>query len=176
MHTRSISPYENRSCSGSTGYERSIASSSPHVTTIPGSFESPQPGHTMIANQAWSPPVIPSTEQPFTYTYPRSVTYQQPPVYSAGAPTNTSYSVWNTISSTVGMGCTTPDPAHQTIYASLWPSSGHGNFYPGPAHQQTAVPSTTSHVTSWQHYASEDISTGIAIDPYGRRYYTYDHS
>lgn len=177
-NTRSTSPYEDRSYSGSIGYERSVASSSPPITTVSGSFESPRPGQTTIVNQTWSTPIIPSAEQPLAYTYPQSVVYQ-PAVYSTGGPATTSYPVWNTISSRTNTGYTASDSAHAMTYSSYtapWPSPANENFYAGSIHQQMAGPSGAPPATSWQHQTSEYFPNGIAVDPYGRRYFTYDPS
>ncbi|KAF1923129.1 uncharacterized protein M421DRAFT_331535 [Didymella exigua CBS 183.55] len=171
--TRSKSPYEDRSCSESVGYERSIASSSPHIATVLGNLESPHLDHTATANQTWSEtPFIPSIEQPL-----RPVTCLQSLSYNMGTPTATSYPVWSTIPSVASTGYVTTDPAHQSMYssrASIWPS--FECFYSGSVHQQTNIPSTVSYATLWQHNTSEDVPAGIAIDPHGWRYYTYGPS
>lgn len=179
MHTRSTSPYEDRSCSESVGCEHSVASSSPHIPTVPDSFESPQSHYTQTATQPWIPPAIVSTEQSFLYTYPHLAANQRSTAYDMGALPTTNSPVWSTIPSTASTGYSTPDPTYQTLYpshASLWPSSDYGAFYPGSVHHYKDELLTASYSTLWHHGTSDESLSGIVINPYERRYYTYDPS
>ncbi|KAF2621593.1 hypothetical protein BU25DRAFT_353987 [Macroventuria anomochaeta] len=176
-HTRSTSPYDDWSCSGSVRYERSIASSSPHITVLPGNFSSPQSDHATIPEQAWSTAVTSATEEPLLYTHPYYEPFLQTTAHNVGTSTATSYPAWNTIPWTAGTGYSTPNVSYHSTYpshASLWPPSGFETMYAHAVHQQQAVSSTSSYVPSWQYHASEELPAGIALDPYGRRYHPYE--
>lgn len=178
-NTRSTSPYEDRSYSGSVGYERSVTSSSPNTTTVSGNFESPQFDHRTTVNQTWSTPIIPSIEQPLAYAFHQPVAYRQPAVYSTDPPATTSYSVWNTRQSSVNTGFAASDSMHPMIYSSHtspWPSPAYENFHAASEHQQMAGSSCAPPATSWQDQTSGYFPTGIVVDSYGRRYYTYNPS
>lgn len=156
-----------------------MASSSPHVATVSAYFESPRPDPTPVADQPWATSIMPSIEQPLAYTFPRSVACQEPAVFSTGAPATMRYSIWNTLQPSTSAGCTASDSTLPMVYsssASPWPSPGYEGLYAGSLSQQIAGSSSAPSASSWQHQTSEYFPTGIAVDPYGRRYYTYDPS
>lgn len=174
---RSISPYADRSCSGSVGHERSAASSSPHVATFSGTFNSPQPHYDSIAHQTCDTTIMSSTRQPLTCSYPYTEQTERTNAYNEDAHSVTSWSIWDTAPWAADTSFFTPNVSqhsNSSSYTSLWQPSMFGNAYLHGVHQQEAVPSTSSYVPSWQYQPSQETPVDKAFDPYGRSYYSHE--
>ncbi|XPS69498.1 hypothetical protein M3J09_001766 [Ascochyta lentis] len=174
-HTRSTSPCEDQSCSGSAEYGTSTANSSPHFTALSGNLASPSPDHTMVSDQAWSTIVASSATQPL-HTDAYFETPQHTTAYDTSAYEN--YSTWNAPSYTTGTGYFMPDSFKYLTYPvnpSSWPPLWFERMYPYTEHQHGAR-NTWSYLPLPPCQSSEHSQDSVVSDPYGRRDHSHEPS
>ncbi|KAJ4991972.1 hypothetical protein SVAN01_02567 [Stagonosporopsis vannaccii] len=173
-HTRSTSPYDDRSCSGSIGYDRSVASASPHIAAVSGHFSSPQPDHASIASQVWGPSVTSPTQTSLYNDRDRNPV-QLATTYLQSGLTTTTCPTWISSGSIASAGYPIRSLPHNYTYPShtyAWPPVEFDATYTNTVHQQQTT--ANSYIPTWQYHISDELPAGVAIDPYGRRYHPYE--